>query len=215
MTAGSGASIVDAMTTDGVSGLAKAASAFLIAGGVLMAGLWLVFTNVHGPTSINEDNAFLGGDMLFWGMLLGGIPNLLIAGGLLFPPVRVPLTTTRLTRVGYGLLLTGLIVPALIDLSIRALGAPLFVPIAALGLILLAAGIGRQPTLGRASRVLLLSIGISLALAFALALLGGVLEAVGGFRIFGIFGHLIPGIGWVMFGVSILRPRPGTPGEAG
>jgi len=46
---------------------------------------------VHGPTSFNEDHAVLGGSMLSWGMVLGGIPNLLIATGLvLLAPRLVP-----------------------------------------------------------------------------------------------------------------------------
>ena len=64
----------------------------MLAGGVLMAGLWLVFTNVHGPTSNNEDRIIFGGGMFFWGSLLGWLPNLLIAMGLvlLWPRLAPP-----------------------------------------------------------------------------------------------------------------------------
>jgi hypothetical protein len=33
----------------------------VVAGGLIMAALWLVFTNGHGPTPFNEDRAVLGG----------------------------------------------------------------------------------------------------------------------------------------------------------
>lgn len=79
----------------------------VVAGGLLMAALWLVFTSAHGPTSFNEDRVILGGSMLFWGMLLGGIPNLLIAAGLVVFSSRLALLTGRLARVGYVLLLIG------------------------------------------------------------------------------------------------------------
>jgi hypothetical protein len=107
--------------------------------------------------------------MLFWGMLLGGIPNLLIAAGLVVLSSRLGLVTGRLARVGYVLVLFGLIVPALIDLSIRALGAPFFLPVAATGLMVLAVETRHNPCVGRESRALLAFIGVSLAIAFAWA----------------------------------------------
>ncbi|MET3768643.1 hypothetical protein ABIB15_001325 [Marisediminicola sp. UYEF4] len=183
----------------------------VVAGGLLMAPLWLVFATVHGPTSFNEDRAVLGGSMLFWRMLLGGIPNLLIATGLVVLSSRLALVTGRLARVGYAPLLIGLIVPALIDLSIQALGAPFFLPVAATGLVLLAVGTRHNPRVGKPSRVMLVSIGASLAIAFAWALLPGPLsDSIGGYRIYGVFAHLGAGIGWAQFGASTLRARTPT-----
>ena len=184
------------------------ASAVLVMGGLLSAALWLVFTTVHGPTSFNEDHAVLGGSMLFWGMLLGGIPNLLIATGLVLLAPRLVPAPGRVARVGYVLLLIGLIVPALIDLSIQALGAPFLLPVAAIGLALLAVGTRRNPRVSRPSRLLLLLIGALLASAFAWAMLPGTLmDPIGGYRIYGVLAHLGAGICWVLFGVSVLRAR--------
>ena len=59
------------------------ASLAFVAGGLLMAVLWLVFTNVHGPTSFAQTRVVLGRSTLFGGRLLGGLPNLLVALGLI------------------------------------------------------------------------------------------------------------------------------------
>ena len=200
--------MVGGMSTDVASARVGWASVLIMAGGLLMAALWLIFTSVHGPTSFNEDRVFLGGSMLFWGMLLGGIPNLLIAAGLLVAGSPLAMATSRLAGVGYVLLLIGLVVPALIDLGIQALGAPFFLPVAAVGLALLAIGNRHNPRVSRPSRLLLLFIGVLLASAFAWALLpGSFTDPIGGYRIYGAFAHLAAGIGWMLFGVSVLRAR--------
>ena len=184
----------------------------MVVGGLLMAGLWLIYTTVHGPTSFDEVRAVLGGPTLFWGMLLGGIPNLLIAAGLVIPSSRLALATGRLARFGYVLLLIGLIVPALIDLSIQALGPPFFLPVAAIGLTLVAWGPRLRPRVSRPSRVLLLVIGLLLATAFAWALVPNRLtDPIGGYRIYGAMAHLGAGIGWALFGISVRRARAPTP----
>ncbi|TFC04393.1 hypothetical protein E3O42_05205 [Cryobacterium adonitolivorans] len=184
------------------------ASALIVVGGLLSVALWVVFTTAHGPTSVNEDRAVLGGSMVFWGMLLGGIPNLLIATGLVLLASRLVPAPGRLARVGYVLLLIGLIIPALIDLSIQALGAPFLLPVAAIGLAMLAVGTRRNPRVSRPSRFLLLMIGVLLASAFAWALLpGSFTDPIGGYRIYGVFAHFGAGIGWVLFGFSVLRAR--------
>ncbi|KGJ72573.1 hypothetical protein GY21_14390 [Cryobacterium roopkundense] len=183
----------------------------LLTGGALMAALWLIFTTVHGPTSFNEDNPFLGGSMFFWGMLLGGIPNLLIAAGLISVAAPLSLATGRMARAGFILLLIGLVVPAVIDLAIRALGAPLLLPLAAAGALLLATGNLSNPRVSRPSRLLVLLIGVLLTTAFAFPLLPMTLtDPLGGFRIYGALAHLGVGIGWALFGLTVLRaPRAG------
>ena len=175
----------------------------LVSGGVLMAALWIVFTNVHGPTSFNLDRAVLGRSMQFWGSLLGGPPNLLVALGLLMLYPRLAKNARRLIRVGYTLTLIGLIVPAIIDLLMGALGAPFFIPVAALGLIMLALGSWPSPRLQRPSLYLLMSIGTLLAIAFAWALVPlEVSDSIGGYRLYGLLAHFLPGIGWALLGVS-------------
>ena len=55
----------------------------VVAGGLIMVSLWPVYISLHGPTSFDEGGRFLGRDAPFWGAMLEGPPNLLIAGGLL------------------------------------------------------------------------------------------------------------------------------------
>jgi protein-S-isoprenylcysteine O-methyltransferase Ste14 len=184
----------------------RSAGALLITGGLLGAALWLVFTTSHGPTSFNENRSVLGGSMLFWGMLLGGIPNLLVAVGLVLLVLRRQLATGRWARVGFVLTLVGLVVPALIDLSIQGLGAPFFLPVQAIGLILLGLGCRSNPRVSRPSRLLLVSIGALLAIAFAWALLpSSFTDPLGGYRIYGVLAHLGAGIGWALLGISVWR----------
>lgn len=117
-----------------------------------------------------------------------------------------------MARVGYVLLLISLILPALIDLSLQALGAPFFLPFAAIGLALLAFGTRLHPRVSGSSRLLLLFIGVLLAIAFAWSLLPSPLtDPIGGYRIYGALAHLGAGIGWALFGISIWRARAPTP----
>lgn len=109
------------------------------------------------------------------------------------------------------LLLIGLIVPALIDLSSQAPGAPFFLPVVAIGLALLTFGTRHNPRVSGPSRLLLLFIGALLAIAFAWAVLPSPLtDPIGGYRIYGVFAHLGAGIGWALFGISVLRARAPT-----
>lgn len=87
----------------------------IVAGGVLMVVLWTIFTNMHGPTSFDENRFVLDRGTLFWGRWLGGLPNLFVALGLL---TLLSLVITRLARTGYILTLFGLVVPALLDLFV-------------------------------------------------------------------------------------------------
>ena len=111
-----------------------------IAGGLLMAGLWVIYTSVHGPTSYDETQAVLGRSTLFWGMLLSAPPSLLVALGLALLYPLLARGARRMAKIGYILSLAALTIPALIDLIIRALGPPFFVPLLGIGLILLGLG---------------------------------------------------------------------------
>lgn len=101
--------------------------------------------------------------------------------GLVLLASRLVPAPGRVARVGYVLLLIGLIDPALVDLSIQALGAPFLLPVAAIGLALLAVGTRRNPRVSGPS------------------------------RLYGVLAHLGAGICWVLFGISVLRARAGTP----
>jgi hypothetical protein len=115
----------------------------IVAGGLLMASLWLVYTGVHGPTSYQEDHLVLGQGPHLWGMLLGVVPNSLIAGGLI--ALRGVLTPNNLAAIGHSLTCGALLVPAVLDLAVQAINAPFFLPVQAVGVVMLAAGLGRVP----------------------------------------------------------------------
>jgi hypothetical protein len=186
---------------------ARWAGLALCTGGLLMAALWLVFTSLHGPTSFDEHRFALGRDELFWGMLLGVVPNLLIAAALLTLRRRVTAAAAT-ARVGYAMILAGLVVSAALDLVFHALGPPLVLPIIAGGLILLAIGNWRNPLMTSFGRLALLSVGIVLTIAFALVLVPiEVADSIGGYRIFGALGYLVAGIGWALFGAAVSVDR--------
>jgi hypothetical protein len=182
------------------------ASLAFIMGGLLMAVVWIIYTGVHGPTSYDETGVVLGRSSLFWSLLLSVPPNLLVALGLIFLYARFFSRAGRPARVGYVLTLMSLVVPAGADLFVwGGIGPPFFVPILGIGLILLAQG--DQP---KQIRYLLILLGILLMVAFAWALVPlEVSDQVGGYRWFGLFAHLLPGLGWVMLGVSFWKtPAP-------
>lgn len=184
----------------------------LIASGVAAGAIWIVFTQSHGPTSYNENRTVLGGNMYFWGWLLGTIPNALLVAGLLGLRPMLLAGAGKVARTGYVLALIGLAVAGALDLIWRALGPPLLVPVQALGLVLLGvgppAGGARRP---RADvRAVIAVVGILLTAAFGLALIPlDVFDRIHGYRIYGAMAHLATGIGWVVAGLLCLRPtRP-------
>jgi hypothetical protein len=181
----------------------------LILGGLAAVPIWLVFTNVHGPTSFNENHVTLGLDMHAWGLLLGVIPNVLVAAGLwLARPVLV-LGGGPLTRLGYGLVLAGVLASAVLDLLWRALGPPLLMPLIAAGLLTLALAPRRDGGSMTPIRGTLLFLGVLLAVAFLWALTPlDVFDSVGGYRIYGAMAHLAAGLAWAVVGLLVLRRDP-------
>src|SRR5687768_9123118 len=202
------------MTTDsGLTGdpsrAPLAGGALLAAGGIVAVPLWLVFTSVHGPTSFNENNVTLGLDMHAWGLLLGVIPNALVASGLWLSRSIVLRGGGRAARIGFGLLVLALLVSAALDLAFRALGPPLMLPLVAAGLLVLPLAPREAPAVEREIRATLLILGLLLAIAFAWALVPlQTSDRVGGFRIFGFMAHLLAGLGWALLGLVIARRHP-------
>lgn len=180
----------------------------LVASGVAAAAIWVVFTQSHGPTSYNENRIVVGGDMYFWGWLLGTIPNALLVAGLLGLRPMLFHGAGGIARTGYVLALLGLAVAGAVDLVGRALGPPLLLPVQALGLVLLGAGPARHGELRpRADvRVVIGVIGALLFVAFGFALIPlDVVDAIGGYRIYGAIAHVATGVGWVVAGLLCLR----------
>ncbi len=206
MTTGSARVSIGAMQTKLSNQSARWTGLTFVIGGVLMAGFWLIFTSVHGPTSYNENGGALVRSVDSWGSLLGGPPNLLVALGLMLLYPRRAQGASRLARVGCALTLIGLVVPASIDLLMGAIGAPIFMPLLALGLVLLSVGSWQSPAPTQAGVQWLLLIGVLHAAAFALALVPlEISDPFGGYRWYGLLAHFVPAIGWVLSGVGLWR----------
>lgn len=184
-----------------------AAPWLIVAGGLLMASLWLVYKAVHGPTSYQEDHLVLGQGPHFWGMLLGVVPNSLIAGGLI--ALRGVLTPNKRAAIGHGLTCGALLVPAALDLAVQAINAPFFLPVQAVGVLMLAAGLGGQPAC-RGLRISLAALGGLLGTGMVVAFLPeGFSDSIGGFRIFGALAYFLAGLAWSRVGFSVARCRRG------
>jgi hypothetical protein len=168
----------------------------LIAGGGLMIGLWLIYTHVHGPTSYDLNRPFLGQRTLFWRMLLGGPPNLLVAAALLGLAPRLTQGAPRRARIGLGLAVFGLVVSGAIDLIIRAIAPPFLVPVVGIGLLILAVGRPARSNLPRAALTALAVIGALALLAMAWWFVPlDVFDALKGYRWYGLMAHVGPGLG--------------------
>ena len=201
---------------------ARWTSLALIVGGSLMIGLWLIFTNVHGPTAYNLDRPFLGRGTNFWGMLLGGPPNLLVAAALMGLASHLTQSAPRRARVGLVLAVFGLAAAGGLEVVVGALSAPslfsfigvsLLMVVIGVGLLLFALGRSASPATPQAALVALVVIGMLELLAFAYVL--GPFEtfdAVGGYRLYGLLAHVGTGLGWVALGLA-LQPPPSSFGQ--
>ncbi|TAK11741.1 MAG: hypothetical protein EPO32_10760 [Anaerolineae bacterium] len=179
----------------------------LLLGGLWMAVVWLIYINAHGPTSYDELNTQFGRSTLFWGMMLGGPPNLLLALGLILLKPQLIRPGKGRARAGYFLTLFGLVVPAVIDLAIRAIGPPFFLPILAIGLILLARGGAGNLLQGLDARLLLIN-GLCLLASMTLWLIPlDLFDQIEGYRIYGVLAHFIPGLVWAWLGLRFLQEK--------
>jgi len=190
------------------SRLERWAGLILLLGGFLMAAFWVIFTNVHGPTSFNLDSPFLGKGMFFWGVMTSTPPSLLVALGLILLYPQLVLPGARLARTGFFLTLIGLIVPAVSDLVLGAMGPPLLLPLLGIGLILLGVGSRNNPWMQGGRRTIVLLIGSLLLLATASFFIPQeVSDSFSGYRIFGILVYFLPGLNWAWFGASLWRDK--------
>jgi len=176
----------------------------LIVGGLLMIPMWVRFTTLHGPTSFNEDGHWLGQSAIFWGGMMG-FASLLIVIGLVGHRALLDVGG-RSARIGFWLALIGLGVPALADIAFRAAVPPFLMPLAAIGLILLAIAHRHDPALPLTCRVALLVMGLLLSAAFLMNLVPQeTLDTFQWYRLYGILSNVLFGLGWVVFGVSLAR----------
>lgn len=175
----------------------------LIAGGLLMAPLWARYTTLHGPTSFDEDRHWLGQGPGFWGSMMAPA-MLLIVLGVYGHRTLLAGGGARIARAGYWLTMIGLAVPAVLDLSIREVVPPFLMPLAAVGLTLLAVAHRHDPCLPTTCRVALLGMGILLSAAFLMnAIPQETLDRYQWYRLYGILSNVLFGLGWVVFGARL------------
>ena len=188
----------------------------MIAGGALSAGLWPIYTSLHGPTSVDQQGELLGMDTLFWGSMMEGPSGLLIALGLAASYTRLTSRAGRTARVGFALTMVGALVPALVNLAILAVMPPLLAPLFGVGVILIAVANRTGSSLTRFSRRALVGLGMVLIVAFLWALLvrPDMIDRIDGYRIYGLVANVLFGVGWVLFGASLIVAR-GRAAEAG
>ncbi len=187
----------------------------MIAGGVLMIVLWPVFTTLHGPTSFNEDGHLLGMDSLFWGSMMEGPSSLLIAFGLAGSYTLLTRSAGRMARLGFVLTMIGLVIPALVNLAVFAVMPPLFAPLLGIGLVLIAVGNRASLSVTRLSRFTLVALGMTQVFAFiwALAVRPDLIDRIDGYRIYGAVATVLFGIGWIVFGISLVARRRSVEAE--
>lgn len=168
------------------------AVAALTAGGLAMVVLWIPFTLAHGPTSYNEERVVAGMDMHGWGFLLGVVPNLAIAAGLV--AARAALSEGRRGSArALWVVIGALVASALLDLRFRALGPPFSLFVLAPATIALAA-LGRDRGLRRAW--VFLATAYLTAIGLALVPLE-TSDSFGGYRIYGLAAHVASGCAWM------------------
>jgi len=172
-----------------------------------MVPMWVRYTTLHGPTSFDERGRWLGQDEAFWGGMMAPA-MLLIVLGLCGHRTLLKERGGRIARIGYWLTIIGLGLPAAVDLAARNVVPPFLMPLAAAGLIFLAAAHRHDPALPIACRVALLAMGLLLSAAFLMNAIP--LETLARFqwyRLYGILSNALFGLGWVVFSAS-LASRP-------
>lgn len=178
-------------------------SAALVAGGLLMTPLWLRYTSLHGPTSVDQDRHWLGQGPGFWGSMMAPASLLIVAG--LYGHRASLAAGGRVARAGLWLALIGLGIPAVVDLSIREVVPPLLMPLAAVGLILLAAARRHRP-LPVAGRVALAGTGTLLGAAFLMnAIPLETLDTFQWYRVYGVLSNVLLGVGMAVLGATLAR----------
>lgn len=187
-----------------------------VAGGLLMVPMWVRYTTLHGPTTFDEGGHWLGQGPGFWGSMMEGPSGLLIALGLAGSYTLLTGHAGRMARVGFVLAMIGAVIPPLADLAVREVIPPLLAPVFGVGLILIAVANRTSSALTRSSRLVLVGLGIVLLFSFLWTLLvrPDVMDQIDGYRIYGVVANVLFGVGWILFGASLIAARDPT-AEAG
>lgn len=178
----------------------------MAAGGLIHVALWPLFTNLHGPTSFNEDREFLGGEAQLWGALMEGPSGLLIVAGLAGAYPLLVAHGGRMARVGFWMAVVGLVVPSVASIVIRETVPPLLAPVLGAGLLLMAFASRDVPAVSSLQRALLAGLGAAQVFAFlwTLAVRPDLIDRIDGYRIYGVVANLLFGLGWIALGLSLV-----------
>ena len=170
-----------------------------------MVPMWVRYTTLHGPTTVDEGGHWLGQGPGFWGSMMEGPAGLLIALGLAGSYPLLTGNAGRMARVGFVLAMIGAVIPALLDLAVREVVPPLLAPLFGVGLLLLAVANRANSSLTRFSLLVLAGLGGVLLSSFLWALLvrPDLTDRIDGYRIYGVVANVVFGLGWVVFGVSL------------
>lgn len=181
----------------------------LVAAGLLTVVLWPVYITLHGATSFNRGGRLWGQGPEFWGAMMEGPSNLLIALSLFGLYRLLAGRPNPMTRVGFALVVAGLTVTGLADIVLRAIAPPLLSPLVATGLILLAIGHRANAALPRLGRFALWAMGLLLwfSVLWTALLPLAVFDRINGYVVFGIAANVLVGFGWILFGASLRGRR--------
>lgn len=180
--------------------MARAAGAAMLVGGVVGALAFLPFTLAHGPTSYNIEREVLGWDMHRWGLLMGTVPEVLIAVGLWRSRERVG--ERRVTTAALAVMCVTMLLFAATNLFFAAIGPPfdLFLLAPASVVVALTATV-RGP-----ARALLTALAVALCSATAIGLIPlETSDSFGGYRIFGLVAYVGGNLLWAAFGAVLMR----------
>ena len=187
----------------------------MIAGGLLMVPLWVRYTTLHGPTTVDEGGHWLGQGPGFWGSMMEGPAGLLIALGLAGSYPLLTGNASRTARIGFALAMIGAVIPAVVDLALREIMPPLLAPLFGVGLILMAVANRANSALTKFSLLVLAGLGGALLSSFLWALLvrPDLTDRIDGYRIYGVIANALFGLGWVVFGASLTCTQRAVRGQ--
>lgn len=179
----------------------------MIIGGLLMVVLWPLYISLHGPTSFSLNGHWLGQGPEFWGSIMEGPSSLLIALGLFGHYTLLVGRADRKARIGFVLIVIGLVVTGVADLAILAIVPPFLSPLVAIGLILIARSHRESPSFPKPAHHAPWGMSALLLFSFFWTLLlpKDVFDQMNGYVVFGVTANLLFGVGWIVLGVDLWR----------
>jgi hypothetical protein len=182
--------------------MARAAAAAILVGGVVGAVTFLPFTLTHGPTSYNIQREILGWDMHRWGLVMGTVPEVLIAAGLWRSRVRVA-AGRRVTTAALAVMCVTMVLFAAMNLLFGAIGPPFDLFLLAPGSVVVALTATARGT----ARALLTALAVAYCAATAVGLIPlETSDSFGGYRVFGLIAYVGVNALWAAFGAVLMRP---------